>query len=72
MTIVKTSKGPLNIESVTRTAAGMDNGQTTISFFTMDGGRLYLPAAEGARMAFWLEQRAVYDSTRIPADELPY
>lgn len=67
MCIVKTSKGPLNIEAVTRTAAGMDNGQPTVSFFTMDGGRLYLPAAEGARLAEWLAERAVFDSQKVPA-----
>lgn len=64
VSIVRTSKGPLNMSAFCRTSVKTDQGQSVgISFHMMDGGCLTLPLAEGDRLARWIEERAVFDST---------
>ena len=63
MNIVKTSKGPINIDAFCRMAQETDgNGNARIAFYTMDGGRVGLPVPEGERLAAWLNERAVFDT----------
>lgn len=64
VSIIRTSKGPLNLSAFCRTSVKTDGGQSVgISFHMMDGGALTLPLAEGDRLARWIEERSVFDST---------
>ena len=66
MNIIQTSKGPLNVDHYCRMAPDTDNGETVrLSFYTVDGGRVSLPLAEGERLAAWLAERAIFDSTEV-------
>lgn len=64
VSIIRTSKGPLNFSAFCRTSVKTDQGQSVgIAFHMMDGGTLTLPLPEGDRLARWIEERAVFDST---------
>lgn len=64
MNIVKTSKGPVNVDTFCRMAPETDQGETVrLSFYTMDGGKVSLPIREGERLAAWLLDRALFDAT---------
>lgn len=63
MCIVKTSKGPVNVDLFSRIAPHHDQGElVAVDFFFADGGRVTLPVTEGYRLADWLAERAVFDS----------
>lgn len=74
VSIVRTSKGPMNLSAFCRTeTVQMDGKDKYIAFCMMDGGRMVLPLAEGDRLARWIEERAVFDSTvSAPPDSEPW
>lgn len=64
VSIIRTSKGPLNLSAFCRTSVKTDQGQSVgVSFHMMDGGSITLPLPEGDRLARWIEERSVFDST---------
>lgn len=73
MNWVKTSRGPVQVEHITRTSEYVDNGKVKgITFHTTDGGALTLPLAEGDWLRQWINERAVFDSRTMPGDRMSF
>ncbi|NWG72771.1 MAG: hypothetical protein HXY23_14360 [Parvularculaceae bacterium] len=68
MTIIETSKGPVNIETFVRATYEVNEDTQAITSWTfhLTSGALVLGTVEGGRLAAWLGERAVFDATASP------